>query len=105
MLREGWDVNNVTVVAGLRAYSSRANILPEQAIGRGLRKMFRGLGDYKENVDIIGNANFMQIVEDLEKQEGISLDTFDFGKKKSGLKIPSSVFITICERFSTGMIF
>jgi type III restriction enzyme len=87
MLREGWDVNNVTVVAGLRAYSSRANILPEQAIGRGLRKMFRGFGDYKENVDIIGNSNFMQIVEDLEKQEGIKLDSFDYGNKKSRLKI------------------
>lgn len=87
MLREGWDVNNVTVVAGLRAYSSRANILPEQAIGRGLRKMFRGLGNYKENVDIIGNSNFMQIVEDLEKQEGITLDSFDYGNKKSRLKI------------------
>lgn len=87
MLREGWDVNNVTVVAGLRAYSSKANILPEQAIGRGLRKMFRNLGDYKENVDIIGNSNFMQIVEDLEKQEGIKLDSFDYGNKKSRLKI------------------
>jgi type III restriction enzyme len=87
MLREGWDVNNVTVVAGLRAYSSKANILPEQAIGRGLRKMFRGFGDYKENVDIIGNSNFMQIVEDLEKQEGIKLDSFDYGNKKSRLKI------------------
>ncbi|MCY7344772.1 MAG: DEAD/DEAH box helicase family protein [Pyrinomonadaceae bacterium] len=87
MLREGWDVKNVTVVAGLRAYSSKANILPEQAIGRGLRKMFRNLGDYKENVDIIGNSNFMQIVEDLEKQEGIKLDSFDYGNKKSRLKI------------------
>lgn len=87
MLREGWDVNNVTVVAGLRAYSSRANILPEQAIGRGLRKMFRNLGNYRENVDIIGNDNFMQIVNDLEKQEGITLDSFDYGKKKTGLKI------------------
>lgn len=87
MLREGWDVNNVTVVAGLRAYSSRANILPEQAIGRGLRKMFRNLNNYKENVDIIGNDNFMEIVNDLEKQEGITLDSFDYGKKKSRLQI------------------
>ena len=42
MLREGWDVQNVTVVVGLRPYTSAANILPEQAIGRGLRLMFRG---------------------------------------------------------------
>ncbi|MEJ7662626.1 MAG: hypothetical protein WKG07_25210 [Hymenobacter sp.] len=40
MLREGWDVQNVTVVVGLRPYTSKANILPEQAIGRGLRLMF-----------------------------------------------------------------
>jgi len=37
MLREGWDVQNVTVVVGVRPYSSKANILPEQTIGRGLR--------------------------------------------------------------------
>jgi len=41
MLREGWDVKNVTVVVGLRPYTAKANILPEQAIGRGLRLMFR----------------------------------------------------------------
>src|SRR5690606_6712114 len=29
MLREGWDVQNVTVVVGLRPYSAKANILPE----------------------------------------------------------------------------
>ncbi len=41
MLREGWDVQNVTVVVGLRPYNAKANILPEQTIGRGLRLMFR----------------------------------------------------------------
>ena len=54
MLREGWDVQNVTVVVGLRPYTAKANILPEQAIGRGLRLMFRGDGvGYNERVDII----------------------------------------------------
>ena len=43
MLREGWDVKNVTVVVGLRPYTAKANILPEQAIGRGLRLMFRDI--------------------------------------------------------------
>src|SRR3990172_452069 len=33
MLREGWDVQNVTVVVGLRPYTSKANILPEQTVG------------------------------------------------------------------------
>ena len=45
MLREGWDVQSVTVVVGLRPYSSKANILPEQTIGRGLRLMFRNTYD------------------------------------------------------------
>ena len=36
MLKEGWDVKNVTTIVGLRAYSSKANILPEQTLGRGL---------------------------------------------------------------------
>ena len=34
MLREGWDVQNVTVIVGLRPYTAKANILPEQTIGR-----------------------------------------------------------------------
>jgi type III restriction enzyme len=29
MLRERWDVQNVTVVVGLRPYKAKANILPE----------------------------------------------------------------------------
>ena len=42
MLKEGWDVKNVTTIVGLRAYAAKANILPEQTLGRGLRKMYRG---------------------------------------------------------------
>ena len=38
MLREGWDVRNVTTIVPLRPYSSKANILPEQTLGRGLRR-------------------------------------------------------------------
>jgi type III restriction enzyme len=83
MLREGWDVQNVTVVLGLRPYSSKANILPEQTIGRGLRLMFRGAGTtYEERVDIIGNKAFMEFVGDLEKIENVSLDTFEVGKDR-----------------------
>ena len=83
MLREGWDVENVTVVVGLRPYSSKANILPEQTIGRGLRLMFRDLtSDYTERVDIIGNKAFIEFVEDLEREEDLALETFQIGKDK-----------------------
>ena len=40
MLKEGWDVKNVTTIVGLRAYSAKPNILPEQTLGRGLRLMY-----------------------------------------------------------------
>jgi type III restriction enzyme len=83
MLREGWDVQNVTVVVGLRAFSSKANILPEQTIGRGLRRMFRGASaDYVERLDVIGNKGFIQFIEQLEKDEGMELDSFDVSKEK-----------------------
>ncbi len=73
MLREGWDVQNVTVVVGLRPYTAKANILPEQAIGRGLRLMFRDLPvDFTERVDIIGNQKFLDFVDDLEKLEDLT---------------------------------
>jgi type III restriction enzyme len=65
MLREGWDVQNVTVVVGLRPYTSTANILPEQTVGRGLRLMFRDKAiapSYTERVDVIGNKAFIHFV-------------------------------------------
>ena len=86
MLREGWDVRNVTVVVGLRPYTAKANILPEQAIGRGLRLMFRDVPvDFTERVDIIGNQKFLDFVDDLEKLEDLKLDTFEVGKEKLGI--------------------
>ena len=82
MLREGWDVKNVTVVLGLRPYTSTASILPEQAIGRGLRLMFSGEDKcYKERVDIIGTDKFMEFVADLEKLEGVALPTENIDAK------------------------
>ena len=37
MLNEGWDANNVTQILGLRAFNSQ--LLCEQVVGRGLRRM------------------------------------------------------------------
>jgi type III restriction enzyme len=81
MLREGWDVQSVTVIVGLRPFSAKANILPEQTVGRGLRLMFRGGSGYIERVDVIGNKTFIKFVEQLERDEEIQLDTFKIGEK------------------------
>jgi type III restriction enzyme len=83
MLREGWDVQGVTVIVGLRPYTAKANILPEQTVGRGLRLMFRDQpAGYAEHLDVIGNPRFIEFVEQLEREEDMQLDTFEIGKDK-----------------------
>lgn len=81
MLNEGWDVNNVNVIVGLRSYGSTRNVLPEQVIGRGLRKMFPGEyanPDKHINVlEVIGPPGLTDILEELETEEGIKFADFD----------------------------
>ena len=74
MLREGWDVRNVTVVLGLRPFTSKAQILPEQAVGRGLR-IIQGIGpDRTQTLEVMGTAAFEAFVRGLES-EGVSVPT------------------------------
>ncbi len=102
MLREGWDVQNVTVVVGLRPYTAKANILPEQTIGRGLRLMFRDVPtQFSERVDIIGNRAFLDFVDDLEKLEEVKLDTFEVGKDK--LHIVTVLPLADRKKFDIGL--
>ncbi len=77
MLKEGWDVRNVTVIVGLRAYSAQSNILPEQTLGRGLRRMYFG-SDQRETVSVLGTPAFMDFVE-LIQSEGVSFDYAPMG--------------------------
>lgn len=77
VLKEGWDVRNVTTIVGLRAYSSKARILPEQTLGRGLRPMYRG-SDIKETVSVIGTLAFMEFVESIQS-EGVTLEYVPMG--------------------------
>ena len=67
MLKEGWDVRNVTTIVGLRAYSAKSNILPEQTLGRGLRRMYFGF-DREETVSLIGTPAFMEFVESIQSE-------------------------------------
>ena len=59
MLREGWDVRNVSVVLGLRPFTAKAEILPEQVIGRGLRLM-TGIGPDTQTLEVSGNPELAQ---------------------------------------------
>lgn len=77
MLKEGWDVRNVTTIVGLRSYSAKSNILPEQTLGRGLRRMYAATRE--EYVSVIGTDAFMDFVESIRK-EGVVLERVAMGE-------------------------
>ncbi|MEA3347777.1 MAG: DEAD/DEAH box helicase family protein [Pseudomonadota bacterium] len=78
MLKEGWDVKNVVTIVGLRAYSSKSNILPEQTLGRGLRRMYPD-SEAEEYVSVVGTDAFMDFVESIQS-EGVELERKAMGE-------------------------
>jgi len=78
MLKEGWDVRNVTTIVGLRAYAAQSNILPEQTLGRGLRRMYLDI-EATEYVSVVGTDAFMDFVESIQS-EGIQLERRPMGE-------------------------
>jgi len=78
MLREGWDVRNVTTIVPLRPYSSKANILPEQTLGRGLRRMSPpGKSGAHELVTVVEHRAFASLYQEELAQEGLFVDIVD----------------------------
>ncbi len=78
MLREGWDVRNVTTIVPLRPYSSKANILPEQTLGRGLRRMTPpGSQGAHELVTVVDHPAFASLYQHELAQEGLPLEIVD----------------------------
>jgi type III restriction enzyme len=61
MLREGWDVRNVCVIVTLRALTAANRILPEQALGRGLRRMTPPGSGFDERVVVIEHEAFRDL--------------------------------------------
>lgn len=98
MLNEGWDVRNVNIIVGLRAFTAERNILPEQVIGRGLRKMFPELNPDPNKcintLEVIGNDNFLGLVDVLEKEENFKLPEFDV---KEPIELPT-IFVDIKKK-------
>jgi len=79
MLREGWDVKNVTTIVPLRPYSSKANILPEQTLGRGLRRMTPP-GQASELVTVIEHPAFVSLYAQELAQEGLPIEIVDLDR-------------------------
>ena len=78
MLKEGWDVRNVTTIVGLRPFKAKNKILPEQALGRGLRLIYPMGFKIKEQVSVIGVKEFMEFIKGIE-EEGVILKTVAMG--------------------------
>lgn len=81
MLREGWDVKNVTTIVPLRPYSAESNILAEQTLGRGLRRMVTG-ERLPERVTVVEHEAFTKFYQDELEQEGLDIIVEDLGKSK-----------------------
>lgn len=73
MLREGWDVKNVVVIVPLRPYTAKAGILPEQTIGRGLRKMWPQDPEANEQLIIIEHPAFRDVIEQANREQNLGL--------------------------------
>jgi type III restriction enzyme len=101
MLREGWDVRNVSVIVTLRSLTAKAKILPEQALGRGLRRMTPPGSGFDERVVVIEHEAFRDLWdkeldgglvverEEVEKIGANAVAIFpDEGKKQFEISIP-----------------
>ena len=81
MLREGWDVRNVTTIIPLRPLSAQSKILPEQTLGRGLRRMTPpGANQAAEVVTVVEHKAFLDLYRDELSQEGLPIEVVDIDK-------------------------
>lgn len=83
MLREGWDVRNVCVIVTLRALTAANRILPEQALGRGLRRMTPPGSGFDERVVVIEHEAFRNLWT-AELDGGLIVEKKDADKIESG---------------------
>ena len=81
MLTEGWDANNVTHILGVRAFGSQ--LLCEQVVGRGLRRM---------SYDLDPDSNLLR--EEYADVYGIPFSVVPFKGKATGGATPPDPVLT-----------
>src|SRR3989338_11565236 len=89
MLREGWDVRNVKVIAPLRPLSADSKILPEQTLGRGLRRMFPGQFGFGDELIVIEHPAFHKLIEEALAEQGVEIEFVPIAKPEAIPKIIS----------------
>jgi type III restriction enzyme len=82
MLKEGWDVKNVYVIASMRA--SVSDMLTEQTLGRGLRLPFGRYTDVEilDTLEVLGHERY----EELLKKAGVLNEQFIDWRTRAVLK-------------------
>ena len=73
MLREGWDVCNVTIVLGLHPFTASAEILPEQVIGRGLRLITQVSPDRTQTLEVLCTHDLLNALREQLEAEGVGV--------------------------------
>lgn len=76
MLREGWDVRNVTTIVPLRPLSSKSRILPEQTLGRGLRRMTPP-AQANELLTVVEHPSIASLYQQELAQEGLPIEVVE----------------------------
>ena len=89
MLREGWDVKNVKVIAPLRALTAKAKILPEQTLGRGLRRMFPEQFGFGDELIVIEHPAFHDLIQEVLAEQGVEIEFVPIQKPETLPKIIS----------------
>lgn len=83
MLKEGWDVRNVYVIASMR--SSVSEILTEQTLGRGMRLPFGAYTGIEilDTLEVVAHERY----EDLLKKAGVLNEAFVDYRTRAALRI------------------
>jgi type III restriction enzyme len=83
MLKEGWDVKNVYVIASMR--SSVSEILTEQTLGRGMRLPFGAYTDVEilDTLEVVAHERY----EELLKKAGVLNEAFVDYRTRAALRI------------------
>ncbi len=88
MLREGWDVRNVSVVLGLRPFTATSEILPEQVVGRGLRLM-RGVGPERtQTLEVMGTRRLLDMLRARLEAAGVGVGAEPGGSPDPAVVVP-----------------
>src|SRR5712692_6018336 len=70
----GFDLRQGQVL-GLRPFSAKAEILPEQVIGRGLRLMPYISPDRTQTLEVLGTRNLLNVLRTQLEAEGVGFST------------------------------